>query len=112
MRALRSVVEARAAAGGAEHSRKHFTCYQQLCLVLFAGLASQPSLPQSSEQFAACGGLVAASGLGGPDDPARLGGSYSPLAASNGTRPAALLVGVGSHLLARVRQAGRGALPA
>jgi len=110
--ALRSVVEASAASCGAEHSRKHFTSYRHLCLLLFHGLSSHPSLHQSYEHFAACAGLVAASGLGRTDGADRLGVSYSQLAASNGTRPAALLVGVVDHLLARVRQAGLGALPA
>ena len=112
MRALRPVVEASAAACGAEHSRKHFTSYQPLCLLLFHGLSSHPSLHQSYEHFAACGGLVAASGLGRTDGTDRLGVSYSHLAASNGTRPAALLVGVVEHLMARVRQDGLGTLPA
>src|SRR5262245_43286479 len=109
---LRPVVEASARASRAEHRRKHFTSYQQVCLLLFHGLAARRSLRQSYEQFAACPGLVAASGLGVVDDPERLGVSYSQVAASNGTRPAALLVGVVEHLLARVRQAGLGAVPA
>src|SRR6266545_407057 len=111
LRDLRPVIEASAAACGAEHSRKHFTSYQHLCLLLFHGLASHPSLHQSYEQFAACAGLVAASGLGGHDDTDRLGASSSHLATSNGTRPAAVLVGVVSHLLRRLRQDGLGALP-
>src|SRR5688572_2653569 len=106
VRALRPVVEASAAACGAEHSRKHFTSYQHLCLLLFHGLSSHPSLHQSYEHFAACAGLVAASGLGRADGTDRLGVSYSHLAASNGTRPAALLVGVVGHLLARLRRGG------
>jgi hypothetical protein len=112
LQTLRPVIEASAAACGAEHSRKHFTSYQQLCLLLFHGLSSHPSLHQSYEHFAACRGLVAASGLGRHDGTDRLGVSYSHLATSNGTRPAALLVGVVSHLVARLRPAGLGALPA
>src|SRR5215212_9233310 len=112
LRALRPVIEASAAACGAEHSRKHFTSYQHLCLLLFHGLSSHPSLRQSYEHFGACGGLVAASGLGCADGTDRLGVSYSQLAASNGTRPAALPVGVVGHLLARVRRDGLGARPA
>jgi hypothetical protein len=112
VRALRPVIEASAATCGAEHSRKHFTSYQHLCLLLFHGLSSQPSLHQSYEHFAACRGLVAASGLERHDGTDGLGVSYSHLATSNGTRPAALLVGVVSHLLARLRQDGLGALPA
>lgn len=103
---LRPVVEASASACGAEHSRKHFTSYQQVCLLLFHGLAARRSLRQSYEQFAACPGLVAASGLGVTGDPDRLGVSYSQVAASNGTRPAALLVGVIDQLVARLRRAG------
>jgi hypothetical protein len=112
LRGLRPVIEASAAACRAEHGRKHFTSYQQVCLLLFHGLAAQPSLRQSYEQFAACDGLVAASGLPHPDDPERLGVSYSQVAASNGTRPAAMAAGVVGHLLARVRQDGLGAVPA
>src|SRR5215204_3819067 len=78
LRALRPVVEASAAACSAEHSRKHVTSYQHL------------SLDQGYEHVAACGGLVAASGLGRTDGTDRLGVNYSHLAASNGTRPAAL----------------------
>lgn len=103
---LRPVVEASASTCGAEHSRKHFTSYQQVCLLLFHGLAARRSLRQSYEQFAACPGLVAASGLGVAGDPERLGVSYSQVAASNGTRPAAVLVGVVDHLAARLRRAG------
>lgn len=106
LQALRPVVAASAAACGAEHSRKHFTSYQHLCLLLFHGLSSHRSLHQSYEQFAACRGLVVASGLAAPDGADRLGVSYSQLAASNGTRPAAVLAGVVRHLMARIRQAG------
>jgi Transposase DDE domain len=104
--ALRSVVEASARACRAEHSRKHFTSYQQVCLLLFHGLAARGSLRQSYEQFAACPGLVAASelGVGGGTD--RLAISYSQVAASNGTRPAGVLVGLVDHLLGRLRRDG------
>ena len=49
---------------------------------------------------------MAASGLGVAGDPDRLGVSYSQAAASNGTRPAAMLAGVVQHLIGRLRQAG------
>lgn len=111
LRGLRPVIEASAARCGAEHSRKHFTSYRHLCLLLFHGLSSHPSLHQSYEHFAACAGLVAASGLGRADGTDGLGISYSHLATSNGTRPAALLLGVVDHLVARLRQDGLGALP-
>lgn len=112
LRGLRPVTEASAAARHAEHGRKPFTSYQHLCLLLFHGLAARRSLRQSHEQFAACRGLVAASGLAAPGGADRLGVSYSQLAASNGTRPAAAVAGVVEHLLARVRQDGLGAVPA
>jgi hypothetical protein len=111
LQVLRPVIEASATACGAEHSRKHFTSYRHLCLLLFHGLSSHPSLRQSYEHFGACRGLVAASELGRDDGAERLGVSYSHLTTSNGTRPAALLVGVVSHLVARLRQDGLGALP-
>jgi hypothetical protein len=104
--ALRPAVEASARACQAEHSRKHFTSYQHLCLLLFHGLSSSVSLRQSYEQFAACRGLAAASGLDRGDGTERLGVSYSNLAASNGTRPPAVAVGAVEHLLARLRRAG------
>ena len=108
LRGLRPVIEASAAACRAEHGRKHFTSYQHLCLLLFHGLAAQRSLRQSYEQFAACRGLVAAGDLAAADGSDRLGVSYSQLAASNGTRPAAVAAGVVAHLVARVRQDGGG----
>ena len=108
LRGLRPVIEASASACRAEHGRKHFTSYQQLCLLLFHGLAAQRSLRQSYEQFGACQGLVAVSGLAAPDGSDRLGVSYSQVAASNGTRPAAVLAGMVAHLLARVRRDGGG----
>jgi hypothetical protein len=111
LRDLRPVIAASAAACGAEHSRKHFTSYQHACLLLFHGLSSQASLRQSYEHFAACRGLVAASRLGQVGEDDRLGVSYSHLATSNGTRPAAMLTGVIPHLVARLRQDGYGALP-
>lgn len=110
--ALRPAVEASARACRAEHSRKHFTSYQHLCLLLFHGLASAGSLRQSYEQFAACRGLVVASELDRGDGTERLGVSYSQVAASNGTRPPAFLVGVVDQLLARVRRGSLGAAPA
>ena len=112
LQGLRPVIEASAAGCGAEHSRKHFDSYQHLCLLLFHGLSSHPSLHQSYEHFGACRGLVVASGLGRGAEDDRLGISYSQVAASNGTRPAAVAVGVVAHLLARLRQDGGGALPA
>jgi hypothetical protein len=112
LRELRPVIEASADACGAEHSRKHFTSYQHACLLLFHGLASHPSLHQSYEQFAACRGLVAASGLGEPGNDDGLGVSYSHLATSHGTRPAVFLAGVVRHLVTRLRQDSLGALPA
>ena len=108
LQGLRPAIEASAVACGAEHSRKHFTAYQHACLLLFHGLSSHPSLHQSYEHFSACGGLVAASGLDRSDGTDRLGVSYSQLAASNGTRPAAFLVGVVRQLLGRLRHAGPG----
>src|SRR5918996_1162738 len=125
LRRLRPVIEASAAACRAEHGRKHFTSYQHVCLLLFHGLTARRSLRQSYEQFAACRGLVAASGLAAPDGSDRLGVSYSQVAASNGARPAARIAGhprldlpapepPPGRLVARARAPGRlgGAGPA
>ena len=112
LRALRPAVAASAAACGAERSRKHFDSFRHACLLVFHGLASHPSVRRSCEHFAACGGLVAVSGLAPADAEAgdaddRLGVSYSHRMASNGTRPAAFLAGVIPGLAARVRRGPR-----
>ena len=98
----RPVIEASAAAGGAEHSRQHCTSYRHLCLLLFHGLSSHSSLRQSYEPCAAGRGLVAASGLGrhapcGPpgrrgQPPVRAAGAGGPRRAAHG-RSAARVAG-------------------
>lgn len=107
---LRPLVAASAARCQAERYRKHFSSFSHLCLLLFHGLSGGASLRQSYAAFAACPGLVALSGLGTPAERGheRLGVSFSQLAASNHSRPAAFLGGLVPRLAARVRQAGPG----
>ena len=112
VRASRPVVEASAAARDAEHAREHFPSSRHPCLLLSHGPASHPSLHQGDERFAACRGPAAAGGLGGADGTDRLGVGSSHPAASHGTRPAAVPIGVVSRLLTRLRQDGLGARPA
>jgi DDE family transposase len=104
---LRPAVAASAAACHAERYRKHFAAYAHACLLLFHGLSGSASLRQSYAALADCPALLALSGLAreaeGP------GISFSQLAESNTSRPAAFLGGLLAALLARARRAGRGA---
>ena len=111
LRRLRPAVQASTAACRGERYRKHFDGVQHAALLLFHGLSGLPSLRQSYGAFAACPGLVAASGLGAPGR--ELGVSFSQYAASNTTRPAAFVSGLVPALAARVRQQPRaaGSLP-
>ncbi len=103
---LRPAVRASAARCDAERYRKHFDTFAQTSVLLFHGLSGSPSLRQSYGAFAACPGLVALSGLGDPGaaPDAGLRISFSQLAASNTSRPAAALAGLLPAWSARVRQ--------
>jgi hypothetical protein len=106
LRALRPAVRASATRCDAERYRKHFDTFAQASLLLFHGLSGSPSLRQSYGTFAVCPGLVAVSGLGDPPTTPEAGlrVSYSQVAASNTSRPAAALAGVLPGLTTRVRQ--------
>lgn len=106
---LRPAVVAAARRCDAERYRKHFGSFAHAGLLLFHGLSGGPSLRQSYGAFASCPGLAALSGLATAADPAeeRLGVSFSQLADSNRSRPAAFLGGLVPALAARVRRAGR-----
>lgn len=105
---IKELVRLSAERCGAELYRKHFDSIAHACLLIFHGLSGSPSLRQSYAAFPACRGLLAASGLAHPQDPQkeRLRVSFSQLAASNTTRPAAFLAGIIPSLIARVRQSG------
>lgn len=98
---LRSVIAASASRTQAERYRKHFDSFAHACMLLFHGLSASPSLRQSYAGFAACPGLVTLSGLARPSG--GIGLSFSQLAHSNTTRPAAFLEGLVQDLISRVR---------
>ena len=108
---LQPAITRSAAACGAEHYRKHFDSFAHACMLLFHGLSRGQSLRQSYAAFACCPGLVALSGLQSAHGTVNV--SFSQLAASNTSRPAAFLAGVLPAFIARVRQRGvaTGAMP-
>ncbi len=111
VRRLQRCVDRGAAACHADRYRKHFGSFSHACFLLYHGLSGGQSLRQSYDAFAECPSLVAVAGLSVLDDE-RLSVSFSQLAASNTSRPAAFLSGVLSELIAEVRASGRvGALP-
>ena len=115
LRCLAPAVGVSAAACRSERYRKHFDAFQHTCLLLFHGLSGHTSLRQSYASFADCRGLVALADLAVDGDDERLGVSFSQVAASNSSRPAAFLSGLIPALVTQVRQgAPRGdlALPA
>jgi hypothetical protein len=107
---LRPAIARSAARCGADRYRKHFDAVAHAVLLIFHGLRRSESLRQSYAAFAGCRALVALSGLGVSTNPdtERLAISFSQVAASTHSRPAAFLVEVVGELMARVRQAGRG----
>lgn len=106
MRRLQRGIDRGAAACHADRYRKHFGSFSHACFLFYHGLSGGQSLRQSYDAFAECPSLVAVAGLSVLDDE-RLSVSFSQLAASNTSRPAAFLSGVLSELIAEVRTAGR-----
>jgi hypothetical protein len=110
----RPVLAASAARCQADRYRKSFDHFAHACLLLFHGLADQRSLRQTHAAFPLAGAVFTLSGLArdpGSDD---LALSYSQLAASSTTRPAAFLAGFVADLAQQVRAEGDrpgGALP-
>ncbi len=74
--------------------------------MLFHGLAGLPSLRQSYAALAGCPGLIRLSGLATDPTGEGLAVSFSQVATSNTSRPAAFLAGLVPRLSARVRQLG------
>jgi len=108
MRRLRCSVERSAAACRADRYRKHFGSFSHVCFLLYHGLSGGQSLRQSYDAFAECPSLLAVAGLSVSDDE-RLSVSFSQLADSNTSRPAAFLSGLISELVAEVHAHGGGA---
>jgi len=92
-----------ASACQADRYRKHFDAVGHGCLLLFHGLSGSPSLRQSYAAFAACSGLAEQSGLLVPGTDDQLTVSFSQLAASSSSRPAAFVSGLLPALVARAR---------
>lgn len=97
-------LEQTAAASQADRYRKHFTSLAHAYLLFFHGLSGGQSLRQSYAALSWCPGILAASGLAAA--PGRLAVSFSQVAASNTSRPAAFLVDLIPRMLARLRQRG------
>lgn len=89
----------------ADRYRKHFGHFAHSVFLCYHALAGHPSLRISYSTFPTSPGLVALAGLG-TADPERLGISFSQLADSSRSRPAALLSGLLPALAARIRAAG------
>jgi hypothetical protein len=104
LRRLRPAVAASAARCRADRYRKHFGAFGHACLLLFHGLGGGRSLRQSYAALADCPSLLAFSGLAAPDGGP--GVSFSQVAASSTSRPAALLAGLVPALAERVRRLG------
>jgi len=106
---LRRAVLRSAAHGQAAHSRQHCDAVAHALLLLVHGLRRCDRLRQSYAAFAGCPGVVALRGLARTDAPEeeRRAVSFSQVAASTPTRPAALLAGLVPILATRLRPAGR-----
>jgi hypothetical protein len=102
---LESTIRRSAAQCGAERYRKHFDALGHTTLLLYHGLSGATSLRQSYSGISTCPGLLAQAGLLTADGE-HLTVSYSQLAASNSSRPAAFLSGVLGALHAQVRALG------
>ena len=105
LRELRPVLAAGARRCQADRYRKHFDHFAHTVFLLSHGLSGHASLRVSYTTFPTARGLVALAELG-TADPERLGISFSQLADSSRSRPAALLSGLLPSLAARVRAAG------
>jgi hypothetical protein len=106
LREGRPALARQAHACDADSYRKSFDSFAHACFLLFHGLAGHASLRRSYAAFPFATGLRDLSGLAldpGTDD---LALSYSQIAASSTTRPAAFLAGFVGELAGRVRAGG------
>jgi hypothetical protein len=105
LRDVRPDLAASARQCDADRYRKHFGHFAHMVFLCYHGLSGHPSLRVSYATFPTAPGLVALAGLG-TAHPERLGISFSQLADSSRSRPAALVSGLLPTLAARVRAAG------
>jgi hypothetical protein len=106
LRQLRPVLAEQAAACDADRYRKSFDSFGHACFLLFHGLAGHPSLRRSYAAFPFATGLREMSGLALDPGTDELALSFSQLAASSSTRPAAFLAGFVGALARQVRAGG------
>ena len=111
LRTLQPILQHSSDACQADRYRKHFPAVGHGILLLFHGLSRSPSLRQSYASFGGCRDVHQRSGLAASTDPddERLAVSYSQLADSSHTRPAAFLAGLLPSLVAEVQALGRSA---
>jgi hypothetical protein len=106
LRQARPLLAAQAARCDADRYRKFFDHFAHACLLLFHGLAGHASLRQSYAAFPLAAGLVDLSGLAVDPEGEHLALSFSQVAASSSTRPAAFLAGFVQELARQVRAGG------
>lgn len=106
LRQARPLLAAQAARCDADRYRKSFDHFGHACLLLFHGLAGHDSLRQAYAAFPLAGGLIDLSGLAVDPGTEELALSYSQLAASSSTRPAAFMAGFVGELARQVRAGG------
>ncbi len=111
MRRLERSIDRSAASCLADRYRKHFHCFSHAYFLLYHGLSGGESLHQTYDVFVENLDLADRGGFRVLDEE-RLSVSFSQLAESNTTRPAAFLSGLVSELVAEVRASGQAdALP-
>ncbi len=106
LRQARPLLAAPAARCDADRYRKSFDHFGHACLLLFHGLAGHASLRQSYAAFPLAAGVFELSGLAVDPGTEELALSFSQLAASSSTRPAAFLAGFVGALAQQVRAGG------
>ncbi len=106
MRRLQHSIDRSAAACRADRYRKHFRSYSHAYFLLYHGLSGGESLHQTYDVFAESPDLASSAGFSVLDEE-HLSVSFSQLADSNTSRPAAFLSGLISELVAEVRASGQ-----
>jgi hypothetical protein len=106
LRQARPLLAAQAARCDADRYRKSFDHFAHACLLLFHGLAGHASLRQAYAAFPLAAGVFDLSGLVVDPGTEELALSFSQVAASSSTRPAAFLAGFVGELARQVRAGG------
>ncbi len=106
LRQMRPLLARQAVDCDADRYRKSFDSFGHACFLLFHGLAGHPSLRRSYAAFPLATGLCDLSGLALDPGTDELALSFSQLAASSSTRPAAFLASFVGELARQVRASG------